>query len=542
VVLGYAGLLARAVQLQALDAGWLAQRAQAQHRSTLRLGGLRGEILDRHGEPLAMSTNVESVAASPHRISKPHTAAVRMARVLRVRHEELEERLRAGRSFVWVKRWVTPDEGERIRRLDLEGVDLAGERRRLYPNRDLAAAYLGFAGRDEVGLSGLEFAFDGALRGEPSAVPARRDVRGRKLVAWEGDPERPTGARLMLTLDAGLQHVAERALDRALVRTGAPRGILVALDPWSGDLRAVAERPGFDPNRFWRESPRRFRARAFTDPFEPGSTLKPFLFALALEAKTVPLDKPINCENGAWRVADRTIHDWRPHGMLRARDVLVYSSNIGAGKIGMSLGGARLISGLRRFGFGERSGSGFPGESPGVVHSLRANQTVELATLSFGQGISTTAIQLAAAGATLANGGFRVRPRMARRIESPMGRYEWPSGRGERILPEEVAREVLGLLREVVERGTGRQALVSGIPIAGKTGTAQKVVDGGYARDRFVASFLGFVPARSPRLVVVVVLDEPVDPHTGGGAAAPVFRDVVRNAVGQLDLGAGEAG
>ncbi len=541
-MLGYAGLLVRAVQLQALDAGWLAARAQAQHRSTVQLGGLRGEILDRHGEPLAMSTNVESVAASPRRISKPHTTAVRLARVLGVQPQDLEERLRMHRSFVWVKRWVTPDEGERIRRLDLEGVDLAVERRRLYPNGDLAASYLGFAGRDEVGLSGLEFAFDGALRGAPSTVPALRDVRGRKLAAWDGDPEAPTRARLILTLDARLQHVAERALDRALARTGAPRGILVALDPWTGDLRAVAERPSFDPNRFWREPPRRFRARAFTDPFEPGSTLKPFLFALALEAGNVPLDTPIDCENGAWRVADRTIHDWKPYGVLRAGDVLVYSSNIGAGKIGATLGSARLVSGLRRFGFGERSGSGFPGESPGIVRSLRTNQVVELATLSFGQGISTTAIQLAAAGATLANGGYRVRPRMARRIEAPMGRYEWPSGRGERILPEAVANQVLGLLREAVERGTGRKAHVPGIAIAGKTGTAQKVVDGRYARDRFVASFLGFVPARSPRLVLVVVLDEPHEPHTGGGAAAPVFRDVVRNAIGQLDLGSGGAG
>jgi cell division protein FtsI (penicillin-binding protein 3) len=541
VALGYAGLLARAVQLQAVDAGWLAARAQAQHRSTVQMGGLRGEILDRHGEPLAMSTNVESVAASPHRISKPHAAAARLARILRVRQSDLEKRLRARRNFVWLKRWVTPAEGDRIRRLGLEGVDLAVERRRLYPNGELAASYLGFAGRDEVGLSGLEFAFDGALRGAPSAVPALRDGRGRKLVAWEGKPELPTGARLVLTLDARLQHVAERALDRALAQTGASRGILVALEPRTGDLLAVAERPSFDPNRFWREPPRRFRARAFTDPFEPGSTLKPFLFALALEQGELPLDTLIDCENGAWRVADRIIHDWKPYGVLRARDVLVYSSNIGAGKIGTALGSARLVSGLRRLGFGERTGSGFPGESPGIVRSLRANQPVELATLAFGQGISTTAVQLAAAGATLANGGYRMRPRIARRIEAPMGRYEWPSGRGERILPEAVAADVLGLLREVVERGTGRQAHVPGIAIAGKTGTAQKVVDGRYSRDRFVASFLGFIPADSPRLVLAVVLDEPRDPHTGGAAAAPVLRDVVRHAMGQLHLGAGGA-
>ena len=530
VLLGYGGLVARAVQLQAVDGEWLAQRARSQHRSTLHLGPLRGEITDRSGELLALSVDVDSVAASPRRIRDSAVAAARLAPILRLRAREIAKRLTPHRSFVWIKRWVTPDEAERVRRLDLEGVDLPTERRRLYPNGGLAAAYLGFAGRDEVGLSGVELAYDRALRGAPSAIPALRDGRGRKLVAWGGDTDLRHGARLVLSLDARLQHLAERALDRAIAKTGARSGTVVALNPWNGDLLAVAERPGFDPNRFWTEAPRRFRARAFTDPFEPGSTLKPFVLARAFEAGVVDPETRIDCENGAWSVADRVIHDWQPHGILSAGQVLTQSSNVGAAKIAERLGSVRLVEGLRRFGFGVRTGSGFPGEAAGVLPELRPQQTVERSTLAFGQGMTATAIQLALAGATLANGGYHVWPRPVLRIEGPEGRVEWPTGRGERVLAERVAAQVLGLLHQAVEHGTGRRARVAGVPVAGKTGTAQKVVDGRYAPDRFVASFLGFFPAEWPQVVCVVVLDEPRHPHTGGGAAAPVFAEFAAEA------------
>jgi cell division protein FtsI (penicillin-binding protein 3) len=539
---GYAGLVARAVQLQALDSEWLAARARSQSRATVTLTALRGEIADRRGEPLAISTDVESVAASPRRISEPRRAAARLAPILGLKRKQIERRLTQHRSFVWIKRWVTPQEAERVRALALRGVDLVAERRRLYPHRELAAAYVGFAGRDEVGLSGFELAFDRALAGAPSALPALRDARGRKRVAGDRTPELRRGARLVLAIDARLQNVAERALDRAIARTGANHGMIVAMDPRKGDLLAVAQRPGFDPNRFWEEAPRRFRARTFTDPFEPGSTLKPFVLALALEAGVVQLEDRVNCEGGAWKVADRVIHDWKPYGVLTASDVLIQSSNIGAAKIGAALGGRRLVEGLRRFGFGRRVGSAFPGESPGLVRSIPPGRVVDLSTLSFGQGISATALQLAVAGAALANGGRRIQPRPALRVEGTDGIYEFPSERGEQILPGHVADQVLQLLRAAVERGTGRQARITGIPVAGKTGTAQKVFDGRYSQDRFVASFLGFIPAISPRVVVVVVLDEPREPHTGGGAAAPVFREVASYVTRLLGLRTGETG
>jgi cell division protein FtsI (penicillin-binding protein 3) len=542
VVLGYASLVARAVQLHAVDGEWLAQRARSQHESTLHLAPLRGEIADRNGELLSVSVDVGSVAASPRRVRDRSVASARLAPILGMRARDITELLSPHRGFVWIKRWVSPVESEGVRRLALEGISLAAERRRLYPNGELAAAYLGFAGRDEVGLSGIELAYDGPLRGARSEIPALRDGRGRKLVAWGGEAETRRGARLVLSLDAQLQHAAERALDRAIERTGARAASLVALDPWTGDLLAMAERPGFDPNRFWKEAPRRFRMRAFTDPFEPGSTLKPFVMARALEAGVVEPETRINCENGEWSVADRVIHDWRPHGVLTAGQVLTHSSNIGAAKIAEQLGSKRLVEGLRRFGFGRRTGSGFPGDSRGVLPSISSAQVVERSTLAFGQGMTSTAAQLAVAGAALANGGHRVWPRAVLRIEGPEGRFDWPPGRGERVLSEPVARQVLGLLREAVENGTGSQAQVSGIPVAGKTGTAQKAVRGGYSKDRFVASFLGFLPAERPRIVCVVVLDEPRHPHTGGAAAAPVFREFAADAAHRFWIGNGGTG
>lgn len=533
-VLGYAGLGVRAVQLQALDAEWLAARAQV-HRSTVRLEPLRGEIHDRHGTLLAGSAEVESVAASPRRISDARSTAAALARALDLPQKHLRKRLSSGRSFVWIKRWATPEEADRVRDLGLAGVSLHPERKRFYPS-GLAAAYLGFAGRDGEGLSGLELAFDAALRGSSASLPLLRNAHGQRLIRWKGDTNARAGARVVLTLDARLQHYAENLLEQTMQRTRARHATLVALDPWTGDLLAVAERPTFDPNRFWLEKPSAFRARAFVDVFEPGSTLKPFGIAMALDAGVVRANDRFDCEQGAWRVGDHVIHDFKPYGALSVHDIITLSSNIGAAKVAEQLGATRLVEGLRAFGFGQSTGSGFPGESPGILRPLRESQRVERANLAFGQGIAVTALQLAAAGATLANGGQRVSPRLVLRVEGPGGTVEWPSGLGERVLSESTARSIRAMLQDAVARGTGKAAALPQYPVAGKTGTAQKVVNGSYSKDRFVASFMGLVPAQNPRLVVVVVIDEPQGAHTGGQVAAPVFRELVGFALEQLPL------
>lgn len=533
---GYGALIARAVQLQALDASWLAERATRQHQSKVRLEPLRGELRDRNGVLLAGSAEVESVAASPRALRDPEAAARALSSALGVPLDEIRARLTGARSFAWLKRWVSPEGAESVRALGLRGVHLHPERKRFYPSRELAATLLGFAGRDGHGLAGVELAFDAALSGRSAQLPALRDARGRRLVQVGAGPER-TGSSLVLALDARLQHRAEQVLERALERTGARHGSLVALDPWTGDVLAAAEAPGFDPNHFWRAEPARYRARALVDAFEPGSTLKPFTIALALEAGVVRPEQRFDCEDGEWQVADRRLRDWKRYGVLSVRDIVRLSSNIGAAKIAARLGSKALVGGLRDLGFGSRPGSGFPGEAAGALHDLGRDQVVERANLAFGQGLLVSALQLARAGAVLATDGLSVRPRLALAIERGGERIELPPSRTPPVLSARTARTVRAMMEQVVESGTGRRAALPGHRVAGKTGTAQKAVAGRYSQERFVASFLGIVPANEPRLVVVVVLDEPRrGEHTGGSAAAPAFRELAEFAVERLGI------
>jgi cell division protein FtsI (penicillin-binding protein 3) len=431
---------------------------------------------------------------------------------------------------------VEPDEADRVRALEITGVSLHPERKRFYPNRALAAAFLGFAGRDGGGLSGVELLYDRALEGNASELPALRDALGKNLLD-RGAPGATRGASVELTLDSLLQHRAEVAIERARRETQARHATLLALEPRTGDVLAVAESPAFDPNRFWRENPSHFRARAFSDAFEPGSTLKPFTIGIALETGAIDGGEGIYCEKGRYRYYDREIRDAAPHDWLTVSEVLGYSSNIGAAKIGERVGPLRMVEGLRALGFGERTRSGFPGEATGQLRPLSSSQPVELANLSFGQGITVTAIQLAVAGATLANEGVRVRPRLARAIETRRGREELPVAAPERVLSPQTARAVVAMMQGAVSFGTAKRAALEGQKVAGKTGTAQKVIHGTYSSDRFVASFLGILPADRPRLVVVVVLDEPEGMHTGGAVAAPVFREIAGFALERFALG-----
>jgi cell division protein FtsI (penicillin-binding protein 3) len=534
-MLGFGALGARAVQLQALDADWLAERARSQRSDTLALAALRGEIVDRNGVPLALSAWVSSVSASPKRIEDRLTASRALGRALGIPAQRIGAQLAPSRGFAWIARWVTPEQAAAVRELGLRGVQLQPERKRFYPNRRLAASYLGFAGRDGLGLSGIELAFDEQLRGATTELEVTRDARGNVLMSTGSQLRARRGARLVLTLDARLQRAAEAALADALERTGARHVSLVALDPRNGDVLALAEAPGFDPNRFWEAKPSVFRTRSFVDTFEPGSTLKPFTVALALEAGVVDAGDRFDCEDGAWQLHDRTIRDWEPHGVLSVHEIVVHSSNIGAAKVASRLGSRRLVEGLRRFGFGERSRSDFPGEAPGVVRMIREAQSVERANLAFGQGLTVTPLQLAAAGAVLANGGRRVTPRLALRVESAHEVIAFPSGIGEAVLSESVARRVLAMMLDAVATGTGTRARLPRTRVAGKTGTAQKVIDGRYSQERYVASFLGILPADDPKIVIAVIVDDPRGAHTGGGVAAPIFRTVARSAARDLE-------
>jgi cell division protein FtsI (penicillin-binding protein 3) len=508
-----------------------ARRGQVQSVSAVTVPAERGAIFDREGTPLALSVDAPSVYAVAGELRDVEQSARQLAGALGLDRAALAGRLRKSRSFVFVARWVEPEAAERVRRLGLPGVGLLEEPRRVYPHKELAAQVIGFANIDGVGVRAIEQQEEAWLRGEARRLDVERDARGGLLVSGGLEGWSTAGGDVRLTLDTGMQAEAAAALREALAATGARGGIVLSLDPFSGDVLALAEAPGFDPNRFRTLRFEQTRARSFLDALEPGSTMKAFLVAAALETGAIRADQVIDCEDGTLRVPGKTIRDLHPHAGLRPADIVRVSSNIGAVKIAWALGRDAHFEMLRRFGFGERSGSGFPDESAGMLRDASRWRAVDHATVAFGQGLSVTPIQLAVAAAALANGGVRVEPRLVAARRAPRGAWqEEPARRGKRVIGRETAAAVLAMLEGVVgPEGTGGRAALAGVRVAGKTGSAQKLdaASGQYAADRFTAWFVGAVPADAPRLVIVVALDEPRRPqHTGGAAAAPVFARV----------------
>ncbi len=539
----FAVVLGRAVQLQVLQGDRLGGLARDQYLRELELKPRRGVITDRHGVPLAASADADSVFVDPRELeAAPRPAAVlsRLARALSVDPKALQRRVERGGRFVWAKRRVSPAEADAVRALDLPGVGLAKETRRYYPHRELAGQLLGIVGDDGAGLEGVELAFDDALQGEPMRVPSLRDARGLHLLGEAPAPERVlTGARVELTIDQGLQHVAERALGQAVAQARAASGMAVAVDPATGEILALANAPAFNPN-----APRRgdeMRNRAVLDTFEPGSTAKVFTVAGALEARAIRPLEPIFCENGSWTVGAHVIHDHKAIGWTGPSRILVVSSNIGAGKIGQKLGRERLQHTLLAFGFGERTQVGLAGEPRGQVPFPRAD--VSLANMSFGQGFTASGLQLTMAMAAVAGGGTLMKPWLVRRVVDPVSERvlsEATPTPVRRVVSPEVAATLSRWLEGVIADpdGTGRRARIEGWRAAGKTGTAQKAdaASGSYSADKRFSSFVGFAPAAGPRVVIGVFVDEPKGEIYGGEVAAPVFREIAEHAMTTLGV------
>jgi cell division protein FtsI (penicillin-binding protein 3) len=443
----------------------------------------------------------------------------------------VSERLGRSSGFRYVARWVAPERAERVRALELPGVGILDEPRRVYPHRELAASVLGFANIDGAGVRGIEQQEDAWLRGRAQSIPVERDNRGRLLFPAGVDPRSASGGDVALTLHAVLQAEAEQALDEAIRSTRARAGTVLSLDPRTGDVLALAERPTYDPNRFREATFSETRSRAFLDVLEPGSTLKVFVVAGALDAGAIGPRQLFDCEAGSFRVPGKTIRDRHPFGWLDAAGVLRVSSNVGATKIAYALGAESHARALRRFGFGAPTGSGFPDEAAGLLRDWREWRPVDHANVAFGQGVNVTAVQLAAATAALADGGLWRRPRLVLARRARGGDWEpAPAPPPRRAVSPATAAAVLEMMTGVVgPEGTGRLAALRDLPVAGKTGTAQKIdrATGTYADDRYIAWFVGVVPANDPRLVIVTMLDEPVGvAHTGGMVAAPLFARV----------------
>ena len=547
LALGFGAVAARVFHLQVLRRGELVDDMVDQYRRQLVLKPRRGSITDRAGVLLAGSADARSVYADPAILRKEDrggAALAKVARALGLDPAAARRKLANGSRFVFLARRVSPHAADAVERIvkeqRLRGIAVVAETRRYYPKVELASQLLGMVGDDGNGLEGVELAMEDLLAGSPAKVPSLRDGAGRTVLAGDPSSSREReGARVELTIDQGLQLATERALARACLGARAAGGTAVALDPRTGEILAMASWPPNNPN-----APRKaseLRNRAVADAFEPGSTMKTFSIAGALDRRAIgPLD-PIDCGNGSLAVGGHVIHDHEGMGWVGPSRVLAASSNVGAARIAARLGKEPLHDVLAAFGFGERPGSGLPGEAKGSLPFPRADIT--LATQSFGQGLTASPLQITGAMAAIANGGVLLRPRVVKRVvDTATGEVlEEPAPEVvRRVVSHETAATISRWLVGVIEdpKGTGKRARLEGWRAAGKTGTAQKAdpVTGGYSADRRFSSFVGFAPAEAPRVVVGVFVDEPKGEVYGGEVAAPAFREVVEYAMKMLGV------
>jgi cell division protein FtsI (penicillin-binding protein 3) len=532
---------ARLVQLQVLHADEMKAKARRQHEHMVDIGGERGAILDRAGRAFAISVATPSLYAHPARVKNPARAARLLAGVIDVPESAILERLRSDEPFVWLRRRMDPAMTRAVQSLGLPQGDgqpfgFETDKKRFYPQGELGVHVVGIANIDQRGVEGIEKVFDSVLQGDSERYLAVRDGRGGAVLQLVR-PASKTPRDVVLTLDLGLQHIVERELDRAWRESESHAAAAILLDPTTGEILALANRPTTDANAYGAATAEDRRNRAVVDQYEPGSTFKVITASTALELGTVNPEQLFDCQNGKITVATTTIHDHNPYGVLSVRQILEKSSNVGIIKVGRTIAPERFDEFVRKFGFGRRAGIELPGECPGLVTPLRSWSALTRASMSMGQEIAVSALQAASAIATVANGGVRVPPRIVLGTRDAAGRVE-PGPRPEpvQVISERTARTIAGILEGVIVRGTGTKAAVPGYRLAGKTGTAQKVVKGqGFSHKQFVASFAGFGPLEAPRLAGVLVLDCPGGGvYYGGQVAAPAFGRIMADALAYL--------
>src|SRR5436190_5097854 len=536
-------VLARLAQVQLVQHDTYVAKAQRQQERTLSLEPVRGAILDVKGRVLAESVAAVSVYADPQAITDVHAAANALARVkgIDLSAGEIEEKLSSNSAFAWIARQAPVETGEAIRNLHLPGIFLLDAHRRTYPRGTLAANVVGYVGLDGEGLAGVEHSFDAQMRGRAGRVTLLRDARrGMYLVGGEG-PNRPVdGNDVVLTIDSVVQYITEHALAAAVTKWHAAGGTALVMDPSDGSILAMASVPTFDPNRFGDAPAVAWRNRAVQDMYEPGSTFKIVTASAGLEEGLVTPSQIVDCGNGAIQVGNIEIHEsaGEKYGPMSFEEVMMHSSNVGTIRVGLSLGDDRFYSYIRRFGFGERTGIPLPGETPGKLRRTAQWSQVSAASISIGQEVGVTPLQIVDAFTTVANGGVRVPPSIVDRVVDARGGtvYQRPAPSRSRVISERTSAVLNEILKAVVARGTGQHAALEEHVVAGKTGTAQKAIKGGYSPDRYVASFGGYVPADRPRVAILVVVDEPKGSEYGGTVAAPAFKEIAEAVLHYLDV------
>jgi cell division protein FtsI (penicillin-binding protein 3) len=539
LTLSLGAVAARLVMLRVRDADELRALARDQRVREIARPAQRGTIYDRDRHSLAISVPAKAVYANPSLVESPDRVAERLAQVLDQPERVLHDALTSGGTFVYLARRVDLSVADRIERMQLPGIHFLDESKRYYPGGDLAAQVLGFVGVDDVGLAGIELQYEDLLSGRPGRLVIEQDPQGRTIPQGERRSVAPVPGRdVVLTIDRDLQFQAQRALEGAVRANGARGGTVIVMRPQTGEILAMASAPSFDANAFDESSPQATRNRSVTDVYEPGSVNKVITISAALEEGIVDVRRTFSVP-GTVRVADELFHESHPHPpmAMTVTDILAQSSNVGTIQIAQQLGAERLDRYLRAYGFGRSTGVGFPGEADGILKQVEKWWGTSLGTIPIGQGIAVTPLQMVSVYATIANGGVRVPPRLIRgTIDSDGTVLPAPPAEPRRVVSERTARHVAGMLAQAVQAGTGREAQIPGYWVAGKTGTARKPLEDalGYS-DQYVASFIGFVPARDPQLVVAAIIDEPTTVF-GGIAAAPLFRDVVRFALAQLRI------
>ncbi len=530
-LLGFGAILARAYQLQVIERDYLRGTAENGIIGTTKLPPERGTIYDREGNELALSVQVGSVFAHPKQIKEKKKTARQLSRILGEKKTRILKLLRRDRSFVWIKRRISPILTQQMSDLKMDGIGVTTETRRYYPCREIAAHLIGFSGADNQGLEGLEKRYDDSLKGPQHRLIRMRDALGRSFSINRTDRSGRGMHHLILTIDKEIQYKAQQALKIAVKKTRARGGHCIVVNPETGEILAMAVVPEFNPNAFSKYRPDQWRNRIVTDCFEPGSTLKAFLLAASLEESVVTPLSQFHCEEGAYKVGGRVVHDTHKYGKLSVSDIIVHSSNIGAIKIGQKLGYAKFSDYLKNFGFSSKTGVDLLGERKGFIREAEKARTIDRATLFFGQGMTATSLQLTMAMAAIANGGKLMRPYVVKKIVDESGGVvkETCPKVVRRVISTRTAKRVVEVLEGVVgSEGTAPKAAIRGFRVAGKTGTSQKVdpKTKRYSNSKYVAIFVGFVPVERPKLVILALIDEPKGVAYGGLVAGPVFRDV----------------
>lgn len=525
-------------QLMVISEDSLRRAGTKQHYLKIQIPPLRGTIFDRNGKEFATSLKVPSIYAVPRviRTDRKKQLAQQLSKILDLDSTFLENRLARDKAFVWLKRKVSFDEAEKIQDLQDPGLGVLNEFRRFYPQGKSLAQVIGFTDIDNEGIEGLEMVLNGELQGKPGLRFTKRDALGREIKAFEMKAVPPVdGNRVFLTVDQYIQFMTERALNTAFTKWKAKGAAAVVMEAKTGKILAIVNRPSFDPNDYSASISDTRRNRAITDMYEPGSTFKIVAASAVLNEKKATLETKINCEKGEYRYGSKVLHDVHPYGELSFSEVLIKSSNIGTVKIAKLLEPEVFFSYIEKFGFNQKTEIDLPGEANGFIRAPAQWSKTSPYNIPMGHEVMVTLIQMARATAVIANGGYLVTPYIISRIEDQTGTVlkEKKPQATERIISGEVAQKMREIMIRVVEEGTGKNAKIDGIPVGGKTGTAQKVLPGGkgYSHSDFMSSFIGFAPGDDPQYVMAVLLDNPKPKYYGGTVAAPVFKEVMEAAL-----------